>query len=173
MLKYGGIALILTAGGLLGWLKGREYSDYTALLHGLATALEVLETEVRYKQNPLVQAFAATGRGVAEQRAAGLFLRAAAYLREQPQTLPDEGWEQGIAAIHRYIPRGEPLVQQLQSFGRALGRTDLATQETLFALLRRQVGQCLERAAARQEKEGRLWQYLGVSGSIILIIMLL
>lgn len=172
MLKYMGIAMIITAGGLLGFLKSRTYSNYVALLQALALATDLLETEIRYKQNPLERAFEETGNAVNHPEVAGLFLTAS---RSETSSwgLPDEAWQNGVASMAKSIPQGEPLADYLLDFGQALGRTDLQTQQTLFALFRRQLAQCLERAIARETKEGRLWQYLGLSGAVVLVILLI
>jgi stage III sporulation protein AB len=173
MLKYLGVAMIIAAGGVLGFLKSRVYSNYAGLLQGLALAAEVLETEVRFKQSPLERAFAETGRAANHPEVAGLFLTAAAYAEAHHRSLPQEAWAAGVASLKKCIPQGEPLAAYLLDFGQALGRTDLQAQQALFALLRRQLEQGLSRAAAKEEKEGRLWQYLGVAGAVILVILLI
>jgi stage III sporulation protein AB len=121
----------------------------------------------------LERAFAETGSALKHPEAARLFQQAAAYAEACPGELPQAAWAKGVDAIKPGIPKGEPLAAYLLDFGQALGRTDLQAQQALFALFRRQLEQCLRRAIAREEKEGRLWQYLGLAGAVILVILLI
>ena len=173
MLKLWGILLILTVSSLWGWDKSLACRRYTGFLQELLLGLEILETEVQFRQSSLKEAFARTADILQDKSPGLLFREAAVYLTKQPDALPEEGLQQGIAAVSFLIPRGEPLVSYLESFALALGKGDLKAQEQVFSLLRQQIGQCLEGALKKQDSEEKLWRYLGICGGAVFVILLI
>ncbi|MEA4891816.1 MAG: stage III sporulation protein AB [Peptococcaceae bacterium] len=172
MLKLLGMILILAASSLLGLSKSRVYGQYAAFLQELLFGLEVLETEVQYRQSSLGEGFIRTGLALSGKDAGRLFDRAAEYLACHREALPQEGLLEGVAAVADRIPAGQPLKAHLEGFALTLGKGDLKAQQQVFALLRVQIGQCLEGALKRQEKEEKLWRYLGVCSGIVFVILL-
>jgi stage III sporulation protein AB len=173
MLKGIGVIFILGSCGSLGLIKAFELKAYCSLLQELLLALELLETEVQYRQNPLVLAFAEVGQRLNPHGAGVLFCKAAEYLQLQPDQLPATGWNYGVEALAKQIPSSSLLRDFLLSFGQGLGRSDLASQAKLFNLLRQQLKQCLTQAQSQRQQEERMWQYLGFGAGTGLILLLL
>lgn len=172
MLKLLGTILIIGATGLWGLGRSRVYGQYAGFLQDLLFGLEALETEVRYRQSSLEEGFLRVGALMSGRSAARLFIGATQYLESHREALPQEGLLAGIDQSRELIPAGEPLRAYLESFALSIGKGDLKAQQQVFALLRGQISQCLAGALKRQEKEEKLWRYLGFSGGVVIVILL-
>jgi stage III sporulation protein AB len=173
MLKSMGVILIFSSCGGLGLIKAGAYRRHCGLLQELLLALELLEAEIQYQQNPLRQAFEELAQRLNPQGAGKLFLVASQGLAEKPQMSPATAWLMGAQALQNIIPKDSLLPEYLAGFGQGLGKSDRASQSKLFALLRQQLQHCLADAQVQKQREEKIWQYLGFCFGAVLIIMLL
>jgi len=173
MLKSFGVLFIFTGCGGLGLMKASELKKHCSFLQDLLLAVELLETEIQFRQNPLPVAFEEVEKALKPQDVSLLFGKAAAYLKNNPEQLPAVGWAYGVEEIAGIVPLNSLLKECLISFGQGLGMSDRSSQVRLFEVLKTQIREALEQAQNKRQKEERMWQYLGFAAGAGLVLLLL
>lgn len=171
MVKVVGAGAILTASAMIGRMYAKSYSDRPAQLVTLQSALQLLETEMRYTATTLEDAL----RSVADltpRPTAGIFARAADKLASGDGRSAREAWIAGVRTAAAQTALASEDVSTLCRLGDLLGSCDLESQIKHIRLVGTQLGE-LERQALREvERSGRLYAALGVLAGLAAVIWL-
>ena len=170
-MKNIGAVLVFVAGTVMGWVYGLLLQKRVKLLYSLIQCFQWLETEVGYADVPLAEAFNRIGRRV-DPETGLLFSSFAAELNEERGLTAAEAWQQSLAACQEKLALwGEDWVL-LEDFGHTLGGTDREHQLNAIRQTLEKLKLQAKEAAAYRKKNERLYRYLGMAGSALIIILL-
>ena len=164
--------MILLAGAVAGKLKAKVLDNRVIHLRELITALKVLESEMKYRLDPLPELLIRLGS--ARESLVNEFFETAGRLLNQ-RTGRDLSlcWEEAVETVYRESALCKEDRQILIDLGTGLGKTDLVSQEGLF----RRTFSILEAQSAKAEEEkktkGKMYQSLGTAVGILIVILLI
>ena len=150
MLKLIGALLLAGGAGALGCSAAAQLSRRVAVLRALLGALEGMEREIAFRLTPMPELL---------ERAAAESPPPVCTLFARCRTLLDELGERSMAELWREALEQVPL--GLDGPGEALAHT------------RAELSRALEQAREAREKQGRMYQVLGITAGAFLVILLL
>lgn len=167
--KLAGAVLVLVAGAGLGWEMAARLARRVRELRSLGVCLRVLEKEVAVGAVPLPVALERSAR-VAEPAVARLLGEAAALLTDGSGRTAQEAWEEALRrAPLCLLPRD---LEVLRGLGVTLGSSGRADQVKHISLAREQLAAREQVARDEEQRQGRLYRYLGVLVSLALLLLL-
>ena len=170
MLKLIGALLLAGGAGALGCSAAAQLSRRVAVLRALLGALEGMEREIAFRLTPMPELL---------ERAAAESPPPVCTLFARCRTLLDELGERSMAELWRealeQVPLGldGPGRLALEELGEVLGRYDGDGQREALAHTRAELSRALEQAREAREKQGRMYQVLGITAGAFLVILLL
>ncbi len=172
MLKLLGAFLIISGCGFFGFKKARFYRERTELFRFLQNGLTLLEAEINYGVTPLPLALKRIEQRV-NPICQPLFGRAAVLLQEKKGITAAEAWAKGVQALNEKIPLTDQERDLLLIFGQGLGNSALEEQIKQLTLTRKQLSLFEKRAQTVEDKNEKMWQYLGISAGIVIVLILI
>jgi stage III sporulation protein AB len=162
--------LILLAGIGIGQLKAKTYENRVYHLQELITTLKVLESEMKYRLDPLPDLFLRVA-GIREGMSAALLETAGALLKNQTaRDLPD-CWNEAVGAAYCESALNKEDKRILSDLGIDLGKTDLQSQAAMFlrtfSLLEAQAAE----AAEEKRIKGKMYKSLGTAMGALIVIL--
>ena len=170
MLKLIGALLLAGGAGALGCSAAAQLSRRVAVLRALLGALEGMEREIAFRLTPMPELL---------ERAAAESPPPVCTLFARCRTLLDELGERSMAELWRealeQVPLGldGPGRLALVELGEVLGRFGGDGQREALAHTRAELSRALEQAREAREKQGRMYQVLGITAGAFLVILLL
>ena len=165
MLKLIGALLLAGGAGALGCSAAAQLSRRVAVLRALLGALEGMEREIAFRLTPMPELL---------ERAAAESPPPVCTLFARCRTLLDELGERSMAELWREaLEQGRPGRLALEELGEVLGRYDGDGQREALAHTRAELSRALEQAREAREKQGRMYQVLGITAGAFLVILLL
>ena len=165
MLKLIGALLLAGGAGALGCSAAAQLSRRVAVLRALLGALEGMEREIAFRLTPMPELL---------ERAAAESPPPVCTLFARCRTLLDELGERSMAELWREaLGLDGPGRLALEELGEVLGRYDGDGQREALAHTRAELSRALEQAREAREKQGRMYQVLGITAGAFLVILLL
>jgi len=164
--------LILLGGVAIGQLKAKTYDNRVYHLQELITTLKVLESEMKYRLDPLPDLLIRVS--TAKPGMSGMLMETAGRLLKI-QTVLDfaECWEEAIETAYQESALNAEDKRILNDLGIELGKTDMESQNGMFqrtySLLEAQV----EEAVEEKKSKGRMYKSLGPAIGILIVILLI
>ena len=169
MLRLLGAALLVAGCGGLGFSAAGGLARRVRVLRALVGALEGLERELSFRLPPtpeLLERAAESPPPVGE-----LFARCRAKLDGLGERPLSQLWREAVAETPLELE--EPERRALEELGDVLGRYDGEGQRAALARTRAELSRALGLAREKQEKQGRMYQVLGLTAGAFLAILLL
>ncbi len=170
MIRLAGAALLALGGLGLGLAAVERLTGRVNDLRELERAVETLERELGWRLAPLPEALERAAEG-ASGRVARFFRLCAGEAVSTRGRPFREVWVECISAAQLCLRREDAAV--LEELGGVLGRYDGDSQRQALERTAARLGSQLELARERRERLGRLYGILGVSGGLLLVILLL
>lgn len=167
--KLLGAALILAAGAGLGWQMAARLEHRVRELRSLSLSLRVLEKEVAVGATPLPVALERSAQ-VAEPAVGRLFRETAARLSDGKGRTARQAWEEALGEVP--LSLGTPDLEVLRSLGVTLGASGRADQARHISLTRERLAAREQAARDEEQRQGRLYRYLGILVPLALILAL-
>lgn len=171
-LKAAGALFTMVAGTGAGWVVAQSLTRRPIELQQCLEAISLLETEIAYRNLSLPEAW----DRVADRVAAPLNY----VLREAAQRLRSGGgvtvgtaWEAALETLRAESvlpPADREILRQLGPFLDGTGKDD---QHRSLVWVRQELEEALAQARADQEKNARLWRYLGFAAGAALVLVLI
>ena len=171
MLKTAGVVMIIAACSGLGFRQALLYNRRIKECEQISRAVQFLLGEIRFHHLPLEEAM---GRaGMVEKGAFAAFLkRLAGRLSGRDGGRFYELWQEELAGyLKESLLGGE--AELLYYLGQQLGQFDLEAQLENLSRFLEQWRMQTEELKRQEEKEGRLYRYLGVFAGFFLAILLM
>ncbi len=162
--------LIIFSCGIMGLIAATSYSQRVRNLRQLISFVQLLDTEIHFSRTTLpdfIYKHKTQFTGAMQQ-----FLIS---LNNDLETGTGDHfsvvWERSTLSLKE---NGLPnhVLEDLQDLGNILGNSDVTEQTKHLKLLLSRLEQALEEAKKEQEKGTRLWQYLGFSTGLLIVLLL-
>ena len=167
-LKWIGTAIIVLVCGGFGFRIAAVHRQKVSELHQLLSALDLLESELRYRLTPLPDLCCLVASSLSGN--IGKVFRALHEELEQ-QIAPDAGCCMNVAVSVANL--SVISIQLLKDLGRTLGRFDLEGQVQGIEAVRKETLSALEQLVKDQDARLRSYQTLGLCAGAALAILLL
>lgn len=158
--------------GYMGYIYSKRYVQRVLELFDLICALQMFETKVRYKSEPIGEAFIYIS-SVIKTRAGQIFYDTVEYLKFSDGVLASQAWNHSIEKNMPYLSLNNVEKQILMSFGNNLGNSDIDGQIKNINLVINQLEKQVKIAQDDSEKNSKMYKNLGVLGGMALFILLL
>ena len=159
-------AVLLAAGGAwFGFQAAAGLRQRVWALRDLAAGLALLERELELNAPPLPELMARLAES-APGAARTLFRRCISE-EERPFA---QTWSRAVEAQPALHQEDR---QMLAPLGQSLGRYDIPAQVQAVSAVRRTLEEAIAQAEHCRDRQGRVYQVLGLSGGIFLVILLL
>lgn len=169
MLRALGAVLVAAGGAWMGLWAAEELRRRERALEDMASGLALLEQELGLGGLPLGPMFRALSEQV-RGPAKALFAACGAELSQTDRPTFPVIWSrlvQELPGLDREARR------TLSLLGETLGRCDGMSQQQAVAAVRRQLEEQRRRAGEDRRKRGRVYQILGLTGGVFLVILLI
>lgn len=167
----GGMILVVLAFGLIGLLIANNYALRPKQITYLQNAFRLLETEIAYGLTPLPIALQKVGQKMPLSIQV-LFLETERLLNAERQSI-SKAWQGALGQLAVTSALKENDLEALFYFGQSLGESDLLEQTKNFKLLDEQLKHLYKEAEQEKNKNHRVWQYLGFTFGIALVLVLI
>ena len=164
--------LIFFTGAAAGRLKAKTYDNRIYHLQELISLLKVLESEMKYRLDPLPDLLIRVS-GIKDGMCAVFFETAGRLMKNQTGRDLADCWKEAVeTAFHESALRNEDK-RILIDMSIELGKTDMENQSSLFRrtfmLLEAQESE----AAEEKKTKGRMYKSLGTAIGLLIIIVLI
>lgn len=161
--------LLLTTG--IGFLITSQYRNRVHHLRDLITAMDLLESDMIYRKDPMAVISANIGRqglGLASELFSSISIRLELY--------PDQDlrshWLQGVEEVYGVSSLLAADLSVIQGLGSQLGRSGMEGQKLMVQNQRRLLEHQLSDAREIQMKRSKVIQSLATAAGILLVILL-
>lgn len=163
---------ILLSGVAIGQLKAKTYDNRVYHLQELITTLKVLESEMKFRMDPLPDLFLRISK-ITAGMSGKLLETTCQLLKDQNARDFPECWREAveIAYIESSLTKEDKRI--LSDLGIELGKTDMGSQYSLFlrtfSLLDAQVAEAIE----DKKTKGKMYKSLGSAVGVLVVILLI
>ena len=170
MLRLLGAVLVVGGAGALGLQAAQKLRRRLENLRAMTGALELAERELSFRLPPIPDLFSSLERR-APAPARACFGRCLAGMDRLGEDSLGTLWRE---AVEETLPDLAPEDrEELAELGEVLGRYDGDGQREALAHTRAELSRALEQAREAWEKQGRMYQVLGITAGAFLVILLL
>lgn len=164
--------LIVLSGIAIGQLKAKSYDNRVYHLNELITTLKVLESEMKYRMDPLPDLLIRVSK-IREGMSADLMESAGLLLKSRNAFDLPECWQEAVATAYMESALSKEDKRILTELGIELGKTDLVNQSGMFqrtvAMLEAQASE----AAEEKKTKGKMYKSLGAAMGVLIVIVLI
>ncbi len=171
IIKLIGGLFIVAASSCLGFQKALKYKNRVKELTDLQTAAAQLETEIRFTQAPLAQAFIAVSK-TADGIISAIFEEAAKRLDIHTGDTAADAWQIAVENHRINLSMTKADLETVISFGTALGGSDVEGQLKHISAVREKLRVQLAEARESSQKNQKLFTSLGIYAGILIAILL-
>jgi stage III sporulation protein AB len=164
--------LIILAGVGAGRLKAKTLENRVFHLQELITALKILESEMKYRLDPLPDLLLRLGRAK-DGMVCEFFETAGRLLKERTSRDSSLCWEEAVETVYHESAMNKEDKQILIDLGIELGKTDMMNQEGLFRRTFSMLEAQCEKAVEEKKTKGKMYQSLGTAVGILIVILLI
>lgn len=163
--------IVFLCGIFAGQLKAKTYDNRLSHLQDCITALKILESEMKYRLDPLPVLLGRVSK-LKHDISGALFEKVLTLLNSSENPDFTACWSEAIDKVFADSTLNEQDKQILRDLGIELGKTDMESQFSLFSrafsLLDCQVAEALE----IKKIKGRMYKSLGAAAGSAIVILL-
>ena len=164
--------MILLAGVGIGQLKAKTYDNRVYHLQELITTLRVLESEMKYRLDPLPELLLRVSR-IKKGMSAELLETAGLLLKDQADRDLSDCWGEAVDTAYRESALNKEDKRIISDLGIELGKTDMESQSGMFqrtfSLLEAQTAEAIE----EKKTKGKMYKSLGSAIGALIVILLI
>ena len=164
--------LILLSGVAIGQLKAKTFENRAYHLQELITTLKVLESEMKYRLDPLPDLFMRVS--TVKPGMSGMLLESAGrFLKIHASTDFAECWKEAVETAYQESALNKEDKRIITDLGIELGKTDMESQSGMFSrtfsLLEAQALEAIE----EKRTKGKMYKSLGPAIGTLIVILLI
>ncbi len=171
-LKIFGSTLVVIAGTLIGFQMAARCSERPRQIRQIIGCLASLKSYINYVAMPLPDALDRCVTGT-EGPVAELFTNVADILQCNGWMTPQEAIDQALVQAKGKLVLCKPETEILAALGANLGYVSREEQEKYLDMVQQQLAQIESDAIKIRDQNTKMYRYLGVCGSLAVIILLL
>ena len=163
------LIIILACGGL-GIIKAQSYSQRHAELEDLKDMIQILQTEMSYRKDPLPAVFSRIS-AYKDTIAMDILLECSLLMKQSFDF--KQCWQSAVETTCKgSCLTGEDLAI-VNDLGLQLGKSDIQGQRAMFSLMDAKLQTQIKEASHEKETKGRMYRGLGFSIGIVIAVILI
>lgn len=170
IIKFLGAVVLIGATSFIGFSLAADCSKRPRALRELQALLQMLENEISYLSNLLLEAFNRIYEGSNSDTA--ILFREAAINLETNGVTADAAWEMAIEENYSKLSLNKEDKTILLTFGKMLGNSDLEGQINNIKLISSQLKLQELKAEEMRKKNEKMYRSLGVLSGLAITIIL-
>ncbi|EAX47924.1 stage III sporulation protein AB [Thermosinus carboxydivorans Nor1] len=170
-LKLTGSLLVVTAGTAIGFLMAWRYGERPRQIAQIISCIVSLKSYINYAAIPLPEALARCSVGI-NGPVAELFGRMAQMLQKESWLSPQEALRRALGQADSRLVLGRPELEALLLLGANLGAMNREEQQKQLDLVQHELEKAEREAIAQRDPNMKMYRYLGVCGSLAIVILL-
>lgn len=171
IIKILGLLLIVGLSSFIGILIANRYNMRVKELEDLISALELLETRVKYTYDTIVDSFAFVADNM-KTKAYRIFMITAASLDESKNMSAGEVFREVADSEGNFLDLIKDDIEVLKGLGTSLGQMDLEGQIKNIILVKELLAKQLDEAIEEKSKNYKLSRNMGVFVGLVIMIIL-
>lgn len=171
-IKLTGCLLIIIAGSTLGFRFASRYEERLNQIQQLINCLTTLESYIEHVAMPITQAFRQITQGM-DGPIAVLFTEAAASMENARQLTPMMALQLAFDKLVDELRLEQTEEDLLLLFASNLVVINPKGHSPYFAMVLQQLRDIQEQARQNKASNAKMFRYLGICGSLVLVILLL
>ncbi|MGI6778083.1 MAG: stage III sporulation protein SpoIIIAB [Acetivibrionales bacterium] len=172
ILKVSGCITILLCSSLIGYVLSRDLSRRPAELRDLQTMLYILENEISYLSNLLVDAFEKVIRSC-NSNVSAFFKATIENLKSDRSLTASQAWEFAVRDNIKMTALNKEDEEILASFGKILGSSDIEGQVKNIRLTLKQLENQEKKAEEIRKKNEGMYKKLGILAGLALVVIII
>ena len=169
-MRLTGMFLLIVAGSAMGFYKAFELKRRIQEIIILQNVFRLLETEIYHTRSPVPLALETVA--CRQPEAIQRFFDNVRYAMEQEYLPLYQAWELAVERFKVNTCLREEELDAVCSFGQSLGTGDATEQLKHFQLLQQRLQYALEQAEQNFTQKARIWQYMGICVSMVVVLLL-
>ncbi|MEL7657038.1 MAG: stage III sporulation protein AB [Bacillota bacterium] len=163
--------MILLTGVAIGQLKAKTFENRVYHLQELITTLKVLESEMKYRLDPLPDLFIRVS--TMKPGMSGTLLESAGrFLKIQTSRDFADCWKDAVETAYEESALNKEDRRIITDLGIELGKTDMESQSGMFSRTYSLLAAQVEEAIEEKRTKGKMYKSLGPSIGILIVILL-
>jgi len=171
MIKFFLCIFIMLSGIGAGQLKAKTFENRVTHLQDLITTLKILESEMRFRLDPLPVIFMRISK-MKDGNAGCLFEKTCQLINEGYSHDFSNCWNHAVHTIYKDTSLSNADIQIVCELGIELGKTDIIGQYSLFSRTYSLLGNQVTEAIEEKKTKGRMYKSLGAAVGILVVIIL-
>lgn len=167
IIKYIGIFLVFAVSVLLGYFWAKKYTERVNELKELQTALNLLETKIKYTYEPLPEIFSQMGETLTGNLGT-MFQNICVYLSNYTV---EESVKRALSSTELNLKEEDKQI--IKNLGKTLGKTDKDGQVSQIELSLTFLNSQLKKAEQEELKNAKLYKTLGATIGMAIVIILI
>ncbi|NMA61936.1 MAG: hypothetical protein GX956_08640 [Firmicutes bacterium] len=168
-MRFFAAALVVFSCGVMGLLAANSYAQRVRNLRELLSFIQLLESEVQFARTTLPEVIAKVIPHFSGVTKGFLKILHDSLITGQGQDFAI-GWGQAVIYLRENgLP--DQALGDLQDLGRILGCSDVTEQLKHLQLCSVRLQTALEEAKEEQNKQTKLWRYLGFSAGLLIVLL--
>ncbi|QCX32707.1 stage III sporulation protein AB [Caloramator sp. E03] len=172
MLKVLGSIIIIASTSTIGFLYSMVFSERISQIRDIQYILNMLESEVVFKSTPVTEAFYNVSLGCSEA-VKKLLITISNLLKEKQVEGIIQAFDKSLELVKSELYLEDEEIEVIRTFMQTLGIGDLEAQKKNFNITLEKLKTFEKNAEEAKKKKERLYQYLGVSFGILIVIILI
>jgi len=164
--------LILLSGIGAGLLKAKTFDNRIYHLQDLVTTLKVLESEMKYRMDPLPELLIRVS-SIKDGLGAELMETAGQLLKNRVSNNMSDCWKEAIETVYRDSALNSEDIRIATDLGIELGKTDMENQTGMFQRTFSLLAAQTEEAIEEKKTKGRMYKSLGSAIGVLIVILLI
>lgn len=171
-IKIVALFLIVLLSSFIGYLIANKYSFRVKELEDIVSALELLETRVKYTYDTIADSFEFLADNM-KTKVYRIFMIAAAMLKENKNMSAGDIFRNACDEEGTFLNINKEDLEVLKCLGTSLGQVDLEGQLKNIVLVRELIIKQLDEATDEKNKNYKLSRNMGVFVGLTIMIILL
>ncbi len=164
--------IIIFSGVMAGKLLSKPYENRIDHLQSMHIALSLLESEMKYRLDPLGEVFAKIGKE-SEGYVSTLFKKASVMLESYDLENFNEAWNRLVTEVFSNSSLTKKDLTIIGEIGLELGRTDISGQGSIFQRIYIKLDDQIREASDINSGKGKMFTSLGTAAGILIVIILI
>lgn len=172
IIKIVGLLLIVLLSSFIGCLIANKYNFRVKELEDIISALELLETRVKYTYDTIADSFEFVADNM-KTKAYRIFMIAAAMLKDNKNMSAGDIFRQACDEEGNFLDMTKEDIEVLKGLGTSLGQVDLEGQLKNITLVRELTVKQLDEAVDGKNRNYKLSRNMGVFVGLTIMVILL
>lgn len=165
-------AAIIAGCTTIGFTKASVYYDRVKQLQDMIDALKLLETDIRYRREPLPAALVRIGEA-RQGLAAELFTEVGVMLSGSFCKDPGDCWRMATNDVYAKGCLSDEDKAIITDMGQQIGKSDGSGQESIFLYTGIKLAGQYEKAGYEADLKGKLYKAMGIVIGFVIVIILI